>query len=354
MSVIPITSSIHNYEVRFVSDSKFFSDIVTTWPMRCWIVDENVWDLYAGSFLAPLRGEPVIIQPISEDLKSHESVFSLYERLVDFPAKRNLTLVSIGGGILQDITGFAASTLYRGLPWIYIPTTLLAQADSCIGSKTSLNLGSYKNLIGTYYPPFKVYLYTPFVQTQDAPSYGSGLGEIVKLAITNKRTPEYIAEMIKALKMRKPEMVIEAVKESLLVKKAYIERDEFDMGVRNLLNYGHCVGHAVETATGYSVPHGQAVVLGMLVANLVSTHRGLLSKNLADRIAVNALWPVLPESLHKPVFNNILVRAMQKDKKRTGNKLSMILLNEEGTLVKVNDVEDSEVLKALEEIWPEN
>ena len=136
--------------------------------------------------------------PVREERKTLETVQELYGHFLGRSAKRNMTLISIGGGILQDISGFAASTLYRGINWVFVPTTLLAQADSCIGSKTSLNYQGYKNLLGTFYPPNEVYIYMPFLATQAELDFYSGLGEVVKLHLMGgaERTRELIALLL--------------------------------------------------------------------------------------------------------------------------------------------------------------
>ena len=122
-----------------------------------------MWRLYRTGRLASLDPSTVIVVPIEEELKTIGTVQLLYDRLLERPAKRNLTLVSVGGGILQDVSGFAASTLYRGINWVFVPTTLLSQAGRCIGGKTSLNYGAFKNLVGTFYPPSQIAIYTPFL-----------------------------------------------------------------------------------------------------------------------------------------------------------------------------------------------
>ena len=132
-------------------------------------------------YLTKFRNTETIVLPISEERKNLDTVQELYDQLITRPAKRNLTLISFGGGILQDITGFAASTIYRGVNWIFVPTTLLAQADSCIGSKTSLNYKNFKNLIGTFFPPISIYIYPTFITTQLDSDFYSGIGEVVKL-----------------------------------------------------------------------------------------------------------------------------------------------------------------------------
>ena len=149
-----VESNIHNYYVFIQHDSDFIGNLARH-PQACFVVDENVWNLYSESLFKDFPISEVMVLPINEDRKNLETVQELYDRFVGLSAKRNLTLVSIGGGTLQDITGFVASTIYRGINWIYVPTTLLAQADSCVGSKTSLNYRGLRTLLALFFHPRK-------------------------------------------------------------------------------------------------------------------------------------------------------------------------------------------------------
>ncbi len=350
MPVIEITSRLRDYPVHISSDAGFVAGFEKL-PNRCYVVDENVWRLYKDSALAALDRSLVIVQPIGEELKTMESVCALYDRLVVLPAKRNLTVISIGGGILQDITGYMASTLYRGLDWRYAPTTLLAQADSCIGGKTSLNYGRYKNLVGTFYPPNEVFIYTPFLQTLARPDFYSGLGEVIKLHIMGG--PERLAALralLPSVAARDEEALAAAVTASLEIKRDYITDDEFDRGRRNLLNFGHCFGHAIETTSDFRVPHGQAVLAGIILAEIVARNRGLVSRELADELRRELLEPNLvvrpPRASLAP---DAVIDAMGKDKKRRGAGLALVVLKDGHEMQRLDDLTPGEARQALEE-----
>lgn len=261
-------------------------------------------------------------------------------------------MVSIGGGILQDISGFAASTIYRGINWIYIPTTLLAQADSCIGSKTSLNYSNYKNLIGTFYPPTRIHIYTPFLTTLQAADFYSGFGEVIKLHLMGGR--DYFTSLLNLSPLilnRDATALTKAIQQSLKIKLSFMEGDEFDMGRRNLLNYGHDFGHAVESTSNFDVPHGQAVILGMIAANIVSRQRGKLSVELEKDFAENLLHPNL---FIKPsadaLTSDAIINAMKKDKKRVGDQLALIMIDDNFSLTRVNNLTNDEVIIAVAEL----
>jgi len=281
-----------------------------------------------------------------------ESVSLLYDRLVDLPAKRNLTLISIGGGILQDITGFVASTLYRGINWIYVPTTLLAQADSCVGGKTSLNYKSYKNLVGTFYPPGEVFIYTSFLATLERQDFYSGLGQAVKLHIMGgPDSVRSLLDLLPAIGRRDSEALTAAVTDSLTVKLTYISEDEFDQGRRNLLNFGHCFGHALETTSDFLIPHGQAVLIGMILANIASRNRGLLSRQLETELRQELLEPNLVVRPGRVQLEpEAVIDAMKRDKKRKGDGLALVVLKDGYEMQRLEDFTPDEVRATLEEL----
>ena len=346
-----VKSQIRDYRVNFVENDDFISKLKEI-PNSVFIVDDEVWNHHGDGCLYPLKDTDNIVIPISEERKSLETVQELYVQIMERAPKRNMNIISIGGGILQDVSGFLASTLYRGVNWIFVPTTSLAQVDSCIGAKTSLNFNSYKNLVGTFYPPSEVYIYSGFLLTQKPIDYYSGIGEMAKLHIMSGK--DDISKFVDALSeivAVDEKKLMEMVKRSLLIKKGYIEEDEFDAGRRNLLNYGHCFGHAVESVTGFSIPHGQAVVIGILLANLVSGMRGVLSVDMEEFFAKNVLLPIIKVNGENILFNaNLIIEAMKKDKKNTGSKLALVMINDNYELIKVNDLAEGEVQAALSEL----
>lgn len=352
MSVIKVKSNIRDYNVHFAKANEFLSEINKTFFYRCYIIDTNVWGLYRDSCLQYLEKSEVIILPINEERKCLETVLELYDHLIRRSAKRNMAMVSIGGGIVQDITGFVASTLYRGINWIFVPTTLLAQADSCVGSKTSLNYKGFKNLIGTFYPPSEIFIDPAFLATQKNIDFYSGLGEVIKLHImSGENDIQRVVDLLPKLLARENEALLIAVRNSLLIKQSYIEGDEFDVGRRNLLNFGHCFGHALETASNFEIPHGQGVILGMALANIVAKRRGLLSNKLESFVFQKLLLPSIIVQPRRQFLNpEEVITAMKKDKKRIGKGLALVMLTNGYKLIKVNDMSATEVVNALEEL----
>ncbi len=351
---LSIRSNIHDYIVSFEDGSEFIAKLACQ-PFGQFIVDENVWRIYSGTLLKELPAEQLIVLPINENRKNLETVQELYKQLVELPAKRNISLITFGGGILQDITGFTASTIYRGVNWIYVPTTLLAQADSCIGSKTSLNYHKYKNLIGTFFPPSQIYIHTQFLSSQLDADFYSGYGEVIKLHLMGgKEQFKRLLNLSSHILLREKKALTDAIKQCLNIKLSYMASDEFDTGRRNLLNFGHDFGHALESTSNFDIPHGQAVIFGMIASNIISCKRGFLDKKLANQINEEMLYPSF---LHKvtpsAISPNAIIQAMKKDKKRTGDKLALIMMDGNFNFFRVNDLEENEVVSTLEEMAKE-
>lgn len=351
MPVIKVKSNLRDYEVH-IGPAQDFVKHLANLEHKFFVVDENVWHYYADRILSTLPRSETITFAALEERKTLEGVQEIYEHLLGQSAKRNLTLITIGGGILQDITGFVASTLYRGINWIFIPTTLLAQADSCIGSKTSLNYGGYKNLIGSFYPPSKVWIDPSFLRTLQTQDFYSGLGEVVKLHImAGEETTQQFLGAYDSICAMDLAALQHAIQTSLEIKVDYIINDEFDLGRRNMLNYGHCIGHAIESVSNFRIPHGQAVVEGMILANHIAQRRGILSEEKRRFIETRLLIPSLnmraqPTDLQPAA----IIEAMGRDKKRTGSGLALIMVTDAGEMVRVNDLEPQEVRSALEQV----
>jgi 3-dehydroquinate synthase len=305
------------------------------------VIDERVAALH-GAALQPLvdRVDPVVIQA-TEDNKSIARMEAHVEALMRRGTRRNHVLVAIGGGILQDITCFLASTLFRGMAWELVPTTLLAQADSCIGSKSSINVGGYKNLMGTFVPPRRILMCPAFLRTLDDDARRSGIGEILKVHILDGQAAfeEVACEDL----LGDSDSMTRAIWRSLAIKQRYIEADELDQNLRNVLNYGHSYGHAIEAATDFAVPHGIAVTLGMDLANHVSTWRGQLPQRLRDRMH-GALIANAARFARTPIPLDRFFAALGRDKKNEGARFTFILLDDQAVARKVS-VDDTPALR---------
>lgn len=304
------------------------------------LIDANVARLYADKLRSVLDHKNTVVIEATEANKSIERIIPIFERLVANSVRRDHTLVAIGGGIIQDITCFIASTLLRGMTWKFVPTTLLAQADSCIGSKSSINLGKTKNILGTFNPPNEIFICADFLDTLEGKDIRSGIGEILKVhAIDSAAAYDRLAADYESLQTDQ-NVLVAYIRQALLIKRRFIEVDEFDRGVRNIFNYGHSFGHAIEAATDFGVPHGIAVTMGMDMANRIAVLRGLLPEQHYLR-----MHPVLHKN-YAPFANTSIplddmLSALMKDKKNTSSKLVLIFpVGDEATIQRIEVVSD--------------
>ncbi len=347
MDKLIIKSRIRDFDVEFVDDFSFVDKLLDL-KNYVVIVGQTVYKHYKNTIFSRFPKEQLIIIKLDEKRKTLDTVMKIYKKLLPLSSKKNLTLISFGGGINQDVTGFVASTLYRGINWVYIPTTLLAMADSAIGLKTSLNHESYKNVLGTFYPPSKIYICTDFLKTLKKTDYLSGVGEIIKFMLMKKNPVKNLdgsINKIEELKLNNnKKFIINVIKESIEIKKSYMEGDEFDLGKRNLLNYGHELGHALEATSNFAVPHGIGVIIGIIFANLVSVHRGWIDEKLNKKINRLLLLPNIKTiKLKKEYFNyEIILEKIKKDKKRISDKLPLVLPKNNFELVKIIDLDFDE------------
>lgn len=350
MTPLEIKSNIHSYTVYFEQNLDFLEKLIAI-NHSVFMIDQIVYTLYFD-FFKTIAPENLYLFDAKEEYKTLESVTSIYEFLASKNAKKNLTLISIGGGITQDVSGFVASTLYRGIKWIFIPTTFLAQVDSCIGSKTSLNFQSYKNILGGFYPPHCIYVAPKFLETLDLKDYYSGIGEVIKFALLEECYPKNFDGILQQINhLHAQTHQLDAIHKTMAIKSAYIKEDEFDTGKRNLFNYGHCFGHALETASSYRIPHGIAVTIGMIFANYIAVNRNLLSETMSNFITQKLLKPSIFISLSKEDFGyESLLSAMKNDKKRIGSGLTMIIpIDDEIRATKIDDLSEEEFAYALDQ-----
>ncbi|MBF0419905.1 MAG: 3-dehydroquinate synthase [Magnetococcales bacterium] len=319
---ITIQSRSGPYSVSFTPD--LLDDIgeVLQGTPHC-LVDANIARLYSAPLAAVLAHPNTLIIESTEGNKSINSVIPVIERLVENKIRRGHVLVAIGGGIIQDITCFIASTLLRGVEWRFIPTTLLAQADSCIGSKSSINLGEVKNILGTFNPPKHIWICPAFLDTLEPKEVRSGIGEILKVhAIAGQAAFDNLKKDFGLLAQDR-QILLTYIRSALLIKKKYIEIDEFDQGVRNIFNYGHSFGHAIESATHFAIPHGVAVTMGMDIANHIAVLRGLLAASHRDRMH-DVFRKNYQDFIHVPIVLEDMLGALMKDKKNTATELMLI------------------------------
>ena len=302
-----IKSSIRHYEVTFES----IKDI-TIIDGDYLIIDSTFKDLF------DFKHNRIYVDA-DETKKEYTAIAEIISDIIRSGFRKNNRIIAIGGGVVQDISGFIASILYRGVDWVFYPTTLLAQGDSCIGGKTSINMGKYKNQLGNFNPPNKIIIDTNFLTTLPEEQLKSGIGEMAHYFFIDGRES---FEFFKA-QVDNPDYEL-LIRKSLEIKKAMIEIDEFDKGPRIVFNYGHSFGHAIESITNYEVPHGIAVSIGMDMANYVSMLLGYINLDQKEEMR-EVLSKIYDKDIIKGLDIDGLMNSLKTDKKNLGPNLGLIL-----------------------------
>lgn len=300
-------------------------------PKRVGIVtNPTVGDLYAEQVVSILhdggRQVSVIRIPDGEQYKTFATLENIYDTLIAWRFDRYCGLLALGGGVIGDLTGFAAATYLRGIPFVQVPTTLLAQVDSSVGGKTGVNHPRGKNLIGAFYQPKHVHIDVGVLSTLPEREYVAGIAEVIKYGVIRDASFfDWLENTCEALRGRCPEALVHAVMVSCQIKADVVESDENEQGLRAILNYGHTFGHAVETLAGYGVVrHGEAVAIGMVMAARTAVRLGLASNEEVTRIRdlLDAFGlPVNPPAF--PVEEYLAV--MRHDKKVRDGSIRLVL-----------------------------
>ncbi len=318
-----IKSSMRDYEVNFISDFRESLEKELL-PGDTMIIDRIIYNLNKPAFENLPENNRMIIIDATETQKSYLELAPIIQDLIENGFKKNHRLFAVGGGITQDCTAFISSILYRGVDWLFYPTTLLAQGDSCIGSKTSINFGKYKNQIGNFYSPKAIFIWTNFLKTLERRELLSGLGEMAHYFLVSGEEDflKYSEDYEKVF--TDFDVLEKVIQRSLAIKKSYIEIDEFDKNERQVFNYGHSFGHAIEALTDFAVPHGIAVSIGMDMANFFSVKYGYMSSSDRERIRefLKKIWKGYSiKNLDQAKYES----ALRKDKKNKGSLLGLIL-----------------------------
>jgi 3-dehydroquinate synthase len=307
------------------------------------VTNTTIAPLYLDTLSKPLAAEGVDIVPIilpdGEEYKNSDTLNLIYDALLRRHCERKTTLIALGGGVIGDLTGFAAATYLRGVPFIQIPTTLLAQVDSSVGGKTGINHPLGKNMVGAFYQPKLVLADTSTLNTLDDRQLSAGLAEVIKYGlIRDLLFFEWLEQNIDKLLARDPEALAYAIKRSCENKAEVVIADEHEGGVRALLNLGHTFGHAIEAGMGYgNWLHGEAVAAGTMLAATLSQRLGWISEAEVSRIRAlfeRAGLPVSAPDLGVEAY----LEHMAVDKKVENGKMRFVLLKAIGTAVITADV----------------
>jgi 3-dehydroquinate synthase len=307
-----------------------------------------IWQLHGERLAAVTAGNEPVLMTDGERAKTLRTVAGLYDAFAGRGVDRASTVVAFGGGVVGDVAGFAAATYLRGLPFVQVPTTLLAQVDSAIGGKVGVNLNAGKNLAGAFHPPALVLVDPLVLATLPRREFRAGVYEVLKYAvIASPALFDRLSSTLKEVKARNADTLVPIISECCRIKAEVVASDEHEAGPRRVLNFGHTVGHALEAVTKYRrFRHGEAVAYGMLAAAKISMDRGLMPGGDRDRLAetIRRLGPL-------PSIGDLksadVMDAMARDKKRVSGTLHFVLSAGMGRTEIVSDVTSSELTSAL-------
>tara|TARA_R110002124_G_scaffold87944_5_gene226043 strand:- start:4373 stop:5617 length:1245 start_codon:yes stop_codon:yes gene_type:complete len=323
------------------------------------ITDRNLATLHTPQLENSLKSkdwkfETAIIEP-GEKSKSLEVISGLYDKLVAMKADRQTVLIAVGGGVTGDAAGFVAATYVRGLPFVQVPTSLLAHVDSSVGGKVGVNHPQAKNLIGAFYQPLGVFIDTSTLETLPVRDYRSGLAEVVKYGvILDSRFFHYLEQNIAALNQRDPDVLRKVIARSCELKAEVVEQDEHERsGLRAILNYGHTFAHAFEALCGYGeLMHGEAVSIGMIYASYLAEKLDLISHQETERqihlLEALGLPVLLPKGTRLDADQ--IIDRMKLDKKTVGGKLRFVLPTSLGRVEVFKEIPESLVREVLDEL----
>lgn len=316
------------------------------------VSNEVVAPLYLEPLQAALSGRDseVHILPDGERFKTLDSWSGIIDHLVEIGARRDATVIALGGGVIGDISGFAAASYMRGIRFLQVPTTLLAHVDASVGGKTGVNHCKGKNLIGAFHQPAAVVIDTATLATQKDREFNAGLAEVVKYgAIMDPVLFDWLEASAGVIQLRQRQALQHLIQRSVLNKSGIVARDERESGIRAILNFGHTFAHALETTTGYEqFLHGEAVAIGMVIAARLSELRGLCAGGTAARISGLLKLLGLPIELPRTINTQVMIDAMGLDKKALSSGLRLILLNRLGEALIDDQSTQADVSTAIE------
>lgn len=318
----------------------------------CIVTDDCVGPIYleqVKSILEPMAAKvSVFTFPAGEESKNLDVVQKLYAFLIEEGFDRKDVLFALGGGVVGDLTGFAAATYLRGVDFVQIPTSLLAMVDSSVGGKTGVDFDCYKNMVGAFYQPKLVYANVSALDTLDLRQYYAGLAEVIKYGlIRDEEFYVWMMENLAEIYVHDGEVIETMVEHSCQMKRVIVERDAKEKGERALLNFGHTLGHAIEKRKDFSLLHGECVALGMIAAAHISWKRGKLSTEEFFELRDILVAFRLPASLEGLSADEV-VQTTKSDKKMDGGTIQFILLDKIGKARIDRTVTDEEMRTAME------
>lgn len=338
-----VTHSKGAYEIHFASLGEVQNHLPSDAPI---ITDTNVGNIFPDL----LKSRPAYQLPPGEEQKTLARFSEAIEWVASQQVSRSATIIALGGGVIGDLVGYVAASYMRGIKFIQVPTTLLAQVDSSVGGKVGVDLPQGKNLVGAFHPPSSVVVCTEALTTLDERQFINGMAEVWKYGFI--QDPE-LAEELRELNLSPSHPQLEAVvRRCIRHKRDVVEADEMETnGLRATLNFGHTVGHAIEQATGYSeYLHGEAISIGMVAEAKLSENIGLAQKGTTEIVETSLASQGLPTKLKEIIPADTLIQVMKLDKKAKAGKLAFSLLTRIGECKLVEDVPERDAELVLAEL----
>ncbi len=360
--IIRITAPMNNssysgYNVYVADSFNFLSEACSKFELAnkkvCIITDSNVAHLY----LSKIKGifdnlassvVSITLEP-GEKTKNSKTIDDLYSKLIEYEFNKEDFLVALGGGVIGDLTGYCASSFKRGINYIQIPTTLLAQVDASIGGKCAVDFNDYKNMVGAFYQPLLVYENVLTYKDLPREERINGMGEIIKSSlIYDEDFFKYLEDASTMKTDNFIDFLVNIVINSVLIKKYYIELDPYDENERHILNFGHTIGHAIEYVTKYEIKHGQAITLGMAVSMRIARLKGYISLDDEMRFAKTCVSYGLSISMNfTKEFIECIINCLSQDKKSSCDSINYILLEKIGKACIKKDITQEDILTAM-------
>lgn len=317
------------------------------------LADSNAASLYGPSLIKNLQGAHLPVEmitfPAGEASKNIKTALTVVGQLLQTGADRKTALIALGGGVTGDLTGFIASLYMRSIPYLQIPTTLVGQVDSSIGGKTAIDLEEGKNLLGTFYQPRAVFIDPSFLETLPSEELRNGLAEVVKYGIIDgEELFSLLAKEITALKEQQSDVLAMVIERCCGIKARLVEKDERDQGPRHFLNFGHTLGHALEAASDYGLPHGSGVSLGMLAAVRLSEKICGLPGRERERIEALIKETGLPTSIPAHMATELIITKLSADKKKSGKTINFVLIRKIGAPFVTGEVGEKLLRETIE------
>ncbi len=347
----------NSYDICFTDSFLNLADelVKINAPKKLLIVtDTNVEKLYADEVSSLLCDAGfdcgVYAFPAGEENKTMDTILGICGACLENGLDRKSMIIALGGGVVGDMAGFAAAIYMRGISFVQVPTTLLSQSDSSVGGKTGIDFMDSKNILGAFHQPKLVYINVSTLKTLPQIQFVSGMGEVIKHGIIrDKEFYNFIKNNTELISSLDGDTLIKMSKRNCEIKAGVVEQDEKESGLRAILNFGHTIGHAAESALCFSMTHGECVGLGMVAVCHIAKERGLISETEAEDIKeVLKSYGFKTKTTLPDV--SVICSYMKKDKKKSNGKLGFVLPVKIGEVIRTSDVTENEIIKAIEYI----